>query len=117
MAKRRRFGSIRRLPSGRWQARFTAPNGATVTAPRTFAGKLDGEAWLADRRREIDAALWNPHAHRPQRTLFGVYTVRWLANRDLLPAYPRDVSADRHKSPGARVRGYAARRNQPGRRA
>jgi integrase len=82
---RRRFGSIRRLPSGRWQATYSAPTGQRITAPKTFAKKLDGEAWLADRRREIDRGLWNPGAHDLARTRFGVYAQRWLANRDLKP--------------------------------
>jgi integrase len=85
MTKHRRFGSIRKLPSGRWQARYTAPDKSTVTAPRTFAQKLHAEAWLADQKREIDSQLWNPHAHKPARTLFGVYAARWLANRELRP--------------------------------
>ena len=38
-----------------------------------------------NRRREIDAALWNPAAARPQRTQFAAYSTRWLANRDLRP--------------------------------
>ena len=82
---KRRFGSIRKLPVGRWQATYSAPNGRRITAPKTFRAKADCEAWLADRRREIDAKLWNPHAHSPQRTLFGVYAARWLTNRDLRP--------------------------------
>ena len=85
MTTRRRFGSIRKLPSRRWQATYSAPNGKRITAPHTFRARLDAEAWLADRRREIDAKLWNPHAHQPQRTLFGVYAARWLTNRDLRP--------------------------------
>ena len=82
---RRRFGSIRQLPSGRWQAAYSAPNGRRVLAPHTFAKRADAEAWLVDRRREIDAALWNPAAARPQRTQFAAYSTRWLANRDLRP--------------------------------
>ena len=82
---RRSFGNIRRLTSGRWQVRFTAPDGTYVKAPRTFARRADAEVWLGDRRKEIDHGLWNPGAHRPQRTRFDVYSARWLANRDLRP--------------------------------
>src|SRR6185503_4009059 len=87
--------------SGRWQATYSAPNGQRVTAPKTFAAKLDAEAWLADRRREIDRGLWNPGAHQPQRTRFDVYARRWLANRELRPktrqSYERILT--RHLSP------------------
>jgi len=51
---RRAFGSIRRLPGGRWQAHYTAPGGKRVLAPKTFAAKIDAECWLSDRRKEID---------------------------------------------------------------
>lgn len=37
--RRRQFGSIRRLPSGRWQARSRNTSGRLVPAPRTFATK------------------------------------------------------------------------------
>ena len=48
MSGKRSFGSIRKLKSGRFQARFTAPNGAVITAPRTFAAKIHAETWLGD---------------------------------------------------------------------
>lgn len=81
---KRQFGSIRKLPSKRWQARYTAPNGATVTAPSTFAARIDAEAWLADQRRMIDAKLWNPDAGRaPERMTFAEYATTWLAQRQV----------------------------------
>jgi integrase len=82
---RRRFGSIRKLPSGRWQAAYSAPDGSRVTAPKTFAKQGDAEAWLVDRRREIDRGLWNPDARDVARTRFDTYAQRWLTNRDLRP--------------------------------
>ncbi|MCW2690204.1 MAG: integrase, partial [Mycobacterium sp.] len=81
MTGRRQFGSLRRLPSGRWQARFCGPGGKTVTAPHTFARKIDGECWLGDRRKEIDNALWNPQAAPPDQTTFSDYSQRWLRER------------------------------------
>ena len=72
MTTHRRFGSIRKLPSGRWQATYSAPDGKRVKAPHTFAAKLDAEAWLVDRRREMDRGLWNPartrHRNAPGST-------------------------------------------------
>ena len=110
---KRRFGSIRKLPSGRWQATYSHPTAQRVTAPRTFRAKLDAEAWLADRRREIDRGLWNPGAHRPQRTRFDAYSRRWLANRDLDPRPAQNLHADPRATPVARVRRSAARRDHP----
>jgi len=81
---RRRFGSIRQLPSGRWQAAYSAPNGRRVLAPHTFAKRAVAEAWLGD-PREIDRGLWKPGATGVARTRFDAYSSRWLANRDLKP--------------------------------
>ncbi len=81
MAGKRSFGSIRQLPSGRWQARYATPFGVTIAAPKTFAAKLHAEAWLAHRKREIDAQLWNPHAVSRRRDTFAAYSASWLASR------------------------------------
>ena len=81
---KRSFGNIRRLPSKRYQVRFTAPDGSYVTAPRTFAARIDAEAWLVNQRRAIDAKLWNPDAvAKPKRTTFGAYAEQWLADRQV----------------------------------
>jgi integrase len=82
--EKRSFATIRRLPSKRYQVRYTGPDGARYTAPRTFAARIDAEAWIADRRREIDAQLWNPNsgeAKRPAAVTFGAYASQWLENR------------------------------------
>jgi integrase len=80
--EKRPFGNIRRLPSGRYQVRFTDPDGRYITAPKTFAARIDAETWLGDRRREIDNKLYNPAAiTKPQRVTFGDYAATWLANR------------------------------------
>jgi integrase len=84
MARKRSFGNIRELPSGRHQVRFTDPNGNEARAPKTFAARIDAEAWLTDRRREIDAKLWNPAAvAKPDNTTFGAYASAWLAGRQV----------------------------------
>jgi integrase len=84
MAEKRGFGSIRRLPSGRYQARYTGPDGGEHKAPATFAAKIDAEAWLTDRRREIDADLWNPNAGKPpEKVAFSTYAAGWLASRQV----------------------------------
>lgn len=84
MAEKRSFGNIRRLPSGRYQVRFTDPDGNYIKAPNTFAAKIDAEAWLTDRRREIDANLWNPATvAKPEKITFGAYAAAWLAGRQV----------------------------------
>lgn len=84
MSKKRSFGNIRALPSGRYQVRFTDPDGNYITAPKTFAARIDAEAWLTDRRREIDAKLWNPASvAKPDKITFGSYAIAWLAGRQV----------------------------------
>ena len=45
---RRAFGSIRKLPSGRYQARYFDAGAQRHLAPDTFATKADASRWLAD---------------------------------------------------------------------
>ena len=58
MASKRRFGRVRRLPSGRWQARYKGPDGIDRPAVRTFASKTDAERWLLLAEAEIIRGDW-----------------------------------------------------------
>ncbi len=55
---RRRFGRVRRLPSGRWQARYRGPDGVDRPAPTTFARKSDADRWLARTEDDIIVGEW-----------------------------------------------------------
>ena len=82
----RGFGWIRKLPSGRYQASFTAPSGKRVTAPSTFAAKEDAEGWLARRRNEIADGEWSPgRAKRAPAPTLEEYARAWLERRNLKP--------------------------------
>ena len=61
------FGSIRKLPSGRYQARYTGPDEIVRRAPVTFDAKVDAESWLATLRAAIVGEVWNPPPARPRR--------------------------------------------------
>jgi integrase len=83
---KRYFGSLRTLPSGRVQARYTAPDGRTYAAPVTFDSRQYAEAFLARTHGDIQAGRWQP----PNRTrgsdlpnTFEKYAETWLAGRDL----------------------------------
>lgn len=79
---KRGFGNIRKLPSGRYQVRYTGPDGAEHRAPKTFGARIDAEAFITDRRREIDRGLWNPvDADQAESPLFAVYADQWLRTR------------------------------------
>lgn len=58
MGKRRGFGYLRKLKSGRWQASYIGPDQQRHTAPGTFQTKQDGELWLAARQGEVKAGVW-----------------------------------------------------------
>ncbi|MFW0784852.1 site-specific integrase [Gordonia sp. CPCC 206044] len=92
---KRSFGGLRQLPSGRWQANYTGPDGRLYKAPATFGAKVDAEAWLTDRRREIDRDLWSPPVdavtQETRRRTFGEYAENWLTRREVggRPIKPR----------------------------
>lgn len=72
---------MRKLPSGRWQARYTAPGAeARLAAPTTFDTKRAAEAWLAKQQTLIAEGKINPAA---VRTTFREYSEAWLAGRAL----------------------------------
>lgn len=65
-AKRESWGSLRRLPSGRWQARYPGLDGKTYTArtdddkPLTFLTKTDARTWLAGLQARMARGQWEP---------------------------------------------------------
>jgi integrase len=89
---RRYFGSIRELPSGRYQASYKAPDGKRHAAPMTFDSRQYADAWLAGIRTDIQRDRWLPpnQDHDPEIPArapdFGDYAASWLAGRDLSPS-------------------------------
>ena len=81
--KRRNFGAVRRLPSGRWQASYLAPDGLRRNAPSTFTTKADAHAWLTVRQSELLRGDWiDPELGR---LTLGAYAPRWIAEHRLGP--------------------------------
>jgi integrase len=79
---RRRFGAVRQLPSGRWQARYPDPQtGRVRTADRTFDTKRDAEIELS--KIEADQARGEWHDPDAGRVNFAEYASAWIAERDL----------------------------------
>ncbi|MEH1547734.1 site-specific integrase [Cutibacterium avidum] len=50
--------SVRKLPPGRYQARFTGPDGISYPAPTTFSTKARARAWEAEERRLVELGTW-----------------------------------------------------------
>lgn len=58
MAGKRARGSLRRLPSGRWQVRYTGPDGLRRSARQTYPTKADGNRVLALIEADIIRGKW-----------------------------------------------------------
>lgn len=76
---RRRFGAIRQLPSGLWQARYPDPaTGQLIAAPTRFRTKKDAELWLAEEETKILRGAWvDPNAGKITVREWGD---RWFAS-------------------------------------
>ena len=121
---KRRFGQVTRMRSGRFQARYSDPTGATTvtkggrtvpvlhTAARTFLTRRDAEDWLTQQHRLIRSGEWRTPAEqaaeaealetsRRNRT-FATYARAWLDGRHDLRATTRqsyETSLQRHLIP------------------
>ncbi len=96
-ARREGWGSLRKLPSGRWQARYPAPDGETYPArtedekPLTFLTKTDARTWLAGMHTTIARGEWTPPstvaarrraeaaAEKARSIGFSEYANQWIA--------------------------------------
>lgn len=81
--RKRRFGSVRRLPSGRWQARYRGPDGQMRAAPNTFPRSRDAEQWLTVIESEMLRGEWlDPWLSEVPLSDFGR---RWIKDRHVRP--------------------------------
>src|ERR1700730_2867653 len=91
---KRTFGSVRKLPSGRYQARYTGPDGVTYTGRTpegralTFDARQDADAYLSRVDTSIQAGKWaSPDAPRAAAPVtLSAYAAAWLGGRDLSPS-------------------------------
>lgn len=90
--RKRGFGQISELPSGRIRARYTGPDTRLHNAPQTFDTRQDAEAWLTDERRLLSTGLWTPPKERADNRFkaldvltFGRYAEAWVRDRDIKP--------------------------------
>jgi integrase len=87
----RQFGNVRRLGSGRWQARILLSDGRRITAPRTFGSKTDATLWLDHHR----AALAAGRSGDPERSrvLLEDFAWEWLGQHTNLAPRTREIYA------------------------
>jgi len=89
MASRRRFGRVRKLPSGRWQARYSTPDGHDHAAPGTFATKTAADKWLAAVETDMERGQWvDP---RSRQLVLADYAASWLPARADLKIRTREL--------------------------
>ncbi|WP_433346005.1 tyrosine-type recombinase/integrase [Micromonospora sp. CA-111912] len=83
----RRFGNVRKLPSGRYQARYPGPDGRMRSAPQTFARKAEAEKYLTLIEGQMIRGEWID----PERGKIRLqdYAERWITQRPNLR--PRTV--------------------------
>ena len=87
----RRFGNVRRLPSGRYQASYLGPDGQRRYAPETFERKGDAERALVLIEAQISAGNWTDPARG--KVKLADYAATWIAQRPGL----RPRSADNYR--------------------
>lgn len=79
MSHRRYFGTVRKLPSGRYQVRYRGLDGVMRPAPSTFASKADANAWLVDMEAELRRGEWyDPDAGAVP---LDEYAPKWITER------------------------------------
>ena len=85
---RRAFGTVRKLPSGRWQARYRLPDGQLVSASTTFATKAEATRHLATIETDLARDEWQDPRSGPT---LSEYSERWLSTRTVKgrPLAPR----------------------------
>ncbi|MEP6655500.1 MAG: tyrosine-type recombinase/integrase [Myxococcales bacterium] len=84
----RRFGNIRKLPSGRYQVRYLGPDGVMRSAPVTFARKEEAQRWLTLTESRMVRDEWI--APERAKILLKDYAERWISQRANLR--PRTVN-------------------------
>ena len=90
--KRRRFGRVRQLPSGRWQARYAGPDGRQRTADTTFGTSGEAARWLAGVETDLHRGAWlDP---KQGAVTLRSYAKTWIDTRTVQgrPLRPRTLS-------------------------
>jgi len=89
---RRSFGTVSKLPSGRYRARYSGPDGAKHSSPVTYDDRDTAVTWLRNERQLVEDPLkpWSPPreraataktAGRRRGVKFGPFAEAWLAGR------------------------------------
>lgn len=105
----RQFGSIRKLPSGRYQARYPAPpDGVSTPAPTTFTTKKGAAAYLADVQSDIERGRWKSREQiAAEEAEVAVSRAQRLTVAGLADVWMETIPSDNHRTLSAsRVRRF-----------
>jgi hypothetical protein len=105
----REFGSIRKLPSGRFQARYRAPDSGELTpATVTFTSKKAASAWLADVQSDIERGRWkSPEQLAAEKAEAAVAAAETLTVAQVADIWLETIPSDNHRVTSAgRVRRF-----------
>lgn len=109
MGGRRAFGSIRKNRAGRYEARYTGPDGGKYTAGRSFVRKGDASAFLARIEAEISEGTWaSPKEARERERAearaieraaltFGEWSGQWLSSLERLGRTPKTIQTHKYR--------------------
>lgn len=109
MSGRRAFGSIRKARSGRFEVRYTGPDGGKYTAGRSFVRKADASAFLAHVEAEISEGTWTSPKESREREraqelaaeraamTFAAWSERWLASLERLGRTPQTIQTHTYR--------------------
>jgi len=75
---RRAFGSIERLPSGRFRARVIGPDARYVAAPTTFTSRTDASLWLDLQHADLVRGSWQAPVRPSASPSVATYVEQWI---------------------------------------
>jgi hypothetical protein len=75
---RRSFGSVERLPSGRFRARVIGPDGRYVSAPTTFTSRTDASVWVDVQHADLVRGTWRAPVRPSASPTVGAYVGEWI---------------------------------------
>ena len=95
------LGTIEKLPSGRYRARFTPPDGLNlrskkrISAPITYGSKEAAKRWLTQQKAAIDRGEWKhpdeiaKEQARAQANTLGAFAQNWFDSQTWKPSTQR----------------------------
>jgi integrase len=92
MGKRKSFGTVEKLNSGKYRARYQHPHtGERVSAPNTYTNKADANLWLNSQELAIQRGTWRDK--RVMQDTVESYGITWITQRELKKATRDDYLA------------------------